>query len=173
MDINKISIMDKYYYLVSQLPYLKFREELNFSKEIFIEEAEKWLSKRDFLHLSNVNLNNTQVEDADRGILREFKEFEAMLRRELAVWRRANKNGEEIKTLEIPLSLIKDGNPLEVEINLLQLRWNFIDEKELDHNFDIEFLILYYLKLQILERLFLFDKEKGEEIFNTVSEVDA
>jgi len=68
--------------------------------------------------------------------------------------------------------VIKEGNPLEIEKKLLLLRWNLIEEKQQEHHFDLEFLILYFLKLQILDRLSSFNKEKGQEIFQKISKVD-
>ena len=67
--------------------------------------------------------------------------------------------------------MLKEGNPLDVEKKLLQLRWHFIDELEFGHYSDVDFFILYYLKLQILQRLWQFDKERGKEKFLTYTEM--
>ena len=50
-------------------------------------------------------------------------------------------------------------------------RWDFLEEKECDYHFDIAALSLYYLRLQMLERLASFDKEKGRETFGGLCEV--
>ena len=63
-------------------------------------------------------------------------------------------------------------DPLEIEKEILLLRWNFLEDQEMGHFFDLSFLIIYYLKLQILERLFSFDKERGKERFENYSLVE-
>ncbi len=50
-----------------------------------------------------------------------------------------------------------------MEQHLAQRRWEFIDEAEFRYHFDLHRLILYYLKLKILERLASFEKDKGQE----------
>ena len=66
------------------------------------------------------------------------------------------------------MALLKEGNPLEIEKKLLLHRWELIEEKEKTHYFDLGFLILYYIKLQILRRLSLFDKEEGRQVFEGI-----
>ncbi|MBU2250847.1 MAG: DUF2764 domain-containing protein, partial [Candidatus Omnitrophica bacterium] len=65
--------------------------------------------------------------------------------------------------------VVDNSSPLEAERKLLLLRWNFIQEQESGHHFDLTWLILYFLKLQILERLFSFDKDKGLVLFDQLS----
>ena len=60
----------------------------------------------------------------------------------------------------------------EVEKKLLEWRWNFIEELSTYHYFDLEFLVLYLLKLQILEKLSLFDKERGLEKFKKTISIE-
>ena len=164
--------MDKYYYFVSQLPVLFFDKESYMTSEYFLQEAEKWLSTKDLEILSRVDMNDFSLDGKYSQVLLEYKEFEFSLRNDLALWRKAQRMGQEYKTLSFPVSVVKEGNPLDVEKKLLHLRWNFIEEKELEHHFDLELLILYFLKLQILERLFSFNKEKGLETYQKLCKVD-
>ncbi|OQX85433.1 MAG: hypothetical protein B6D55_07450 [Candidatus Omnitrophica bacterium 4484_70.2] len=94
------------------------------------------------------------------------------LRQKLASLRKALKKGQDYSLPEILKSLGKEDTPLEIEKYLLQLRWRFIEEKEVGHYFDLSFLILYFLKIQILERLFTFNKEKGKVKFNLLCKVN-
>ena len=52
------------------------------------------------------------------------------------------------------------------------MRWDYLADKELSFLFDINSLILYFLKLQILERIDSFDKDKGERFFYNICEVN-
>ncbi len=162
--------MDKYYYFVAQLPFLTFNEPSSIDKEQFLAEAKKWLSNKDFSILSPVSINDFYSQDQDPVVLKTYKDFELTLREALASLRKLNTN-QELK-LSVDLSLnLAEGNPLEVEVKLLSLRWQFIENLESGHIFDLEALILYFLKLQILKRLFTFNKEAGTAVFDKLSEV--
>lgn len=163
--------MDKYYYMVSQLPLLYMERPSPMSIKEFMGEARKWLNPRDYAALARIDLFDTSVDEDGPRLWREYKRFEFDFRSDLSLWRKAHREGEEYKPESFPLSLVREGNPLEVEKKLLEHRWNFLEEKETEHHFDLEFLILYYLKLQILRRLSLFDSEKGMAAFQEISRV--
>ena len=165
--------MDKYYYLTASLPLLKFTEAPLITREDFIAEAEKWLSGEDFFILSKVDINNFLQDYKYTPLLKEYKEFEYSTREELALFRTARRQNIEYKMRKDLSGIIQeDINPLEIERKLLLLRWNFLEEQEIGHFFDLDFLIIYYLKLQILERLASFNKEKGKERFEIFSKVE-
>ncbi|MFC1592767.1 DUF2764 family protein [Candidatus Omnitrophota bacterium] len=158
--------MDRYYYLISSLPLLKFSEKPAISKEDFLVESEKWLSAGDFVVLSALGIGHFINHKKDTPVLRQWKEFEYSIRSQLAVFRTARKKNQEYKIEKAINEIIQAGNnPLEIERGLLFLRWGFLEDQEIGHFFDLDFLIIYCLKLQILERLFTFDKEKGKQIF--------
>ena len=164
--------MDKYYYIIAQLPTLYFDRESFLTIEIFLREAKKWMRSGEYRYLSNIDLFDTSPDKRDPRMWREFKKRETRFRDELAQWRRSRREGKEIKKTAFPVSLIRDGNPLDIEKKLLKYRWEYIEELEKVHHFDLEFLILYFLKLQILRRLALFEKEKGEERYRNVVTTD-
>lgn len=143
-------------------------------------EAKKWLKDKDFLMLSQVNINIFQPHSKDIKVLRDYKDFEQSLRRKIASFRISKGggiSGVEGKAspelnFESGLNLnLSEGTPLEIEIRLLRVRWQFIGGLEGGHIFDLEAFILYFLKLQILERLLNFNKEKGAIIFDEVSAI--
>lgn len=162
--------MDKYYYFVAQLPFLIFNKKGYPDREYFLAEAKKWLSDKDFLLLSRVSLNDFYPGDKDNNIVTVYKDFELSLREKVACFRRDKANREFMLSGEFSLNL-GEGTPLEIEKRLLRLRWQFIESLETGHAFDLEALILYFLKLQILERLFIFNKEEGTAIFDKLCEV--
>lgn len=164
--------MDKYYYFVAQLPMLFFGRETNMSIDYFLAEAEKWLTPRDFKSLSETDINDFSLTGKFPATLANYKKFESTLRQDIFSWREAKLRDQEYKPVSMPVSVIKEGNPLEIEIKLMKLKWDFIEEMEREHHFDLGFIILYYLKLQILRRLFTFNKEKGLEKFQKLYEVN-
>ena len=163
--------MDKYIYFAAQLPLLVFDKEPAVTIDGFLTEGRKWLSDADYALLSAVSINSTEPTENDPAALREFKLYEKMLRDELVLYRQSLKTRQEHKPRLFAATVLKEGNPLDVEKKLLRLRWQLLSELEFGHYSDIEFLILYYLKLQILQRLQQFDKEKGKEKFLTYTEL--
>lgn len=163
--------MDKYYYLVSQLPMLFFDKEPAISYENFMAEAEKWLSPKDFALVSTLDMAEMAAKRVDPAVLKAYKEAEQEIRNDLVAWRREKKSGREHKPAAFPASAVKDGNPLQVEKNLLKLRWDLLSEMESGHHFDLESIVLYRLKLQILQRLAQFNKERGMEKYQSLYKV--
>ena len=162
--------MDKYYYLVATLPFLKFNEKTYLNRKSFLEEASKWLTPRDFDILCKVDLDDFYSKREDCVIVKEYKGFEKILREEIAAIR---KKQEKETTRELIKGQLLEGSPLDIEKKLLRFRWDFIEEKEQDNYFNLEFLVMYFLKLQILERLFTFDKDKGTAAFDVLSEISS
>ena len=157
--------MSEHYYLVTQLPPLAFNRKTYLTTQRFLEEAEKWLSDEELRVLGQARLDNFSQDVGVPG-LKEYCLFEKNLRASLALFRK------EGKALESDLAHAVAANPLQAEINLLLLRWKFIENLESGHYFDLRFLICYYLKLQIVERLQKFNKEQGINKFDQVCEVN-
>lgn len=134
-------------------------------------EAEKWMSIKDFAFICRMNIDDFSDKRAGPEALIEYRNFEKSLREELILFRRTPEKEAGHKRTGILSYSLLEGSPLEVEKRLLFLRWEFIEEKEQGHYFDLEALGLYFLKLQILERMFIFDKEKGTVIFDSLCEV--
>ncbi len=164
--------MDKYYYLIAQLPMLFFGRETSMSGDYFLAEAKKWLSAKDFRVLSLVDINDFSLGKKFPATLANYKRFESSLRNDIFNWRLAKQHDQDYKPVSFSMSVLKEGNPLDIELKLMKLKWDFIDEMEREHHFDLGFIILYYLKLQILRRLFTFNKEKGLEKFQKLYEVN-
>ena len=137
------------------------------SEEDFLEEAEKWMTSTDYTRLSETLANRYKAENMS-GMYNDFLIFENELRTELAEYRRAAKEGYEYKFLHLPVQLIKDGNPLDIELKLMKYRWDWLEEREFGHYSDLDFFVLYYLKLQLLQRVASFKRELGEEAFENL-----
>ena len=59
-------------------------------------------------------------------------------------------------------------SPLQAEEALNLARWGYLDQLEAGHYFDIDKLVVYVLRLQLLERKARFDEQKGREMFDLV-----
>lgn len=129
---------------------LEFGMKPPFSHEEFLERCRGQLSARDI------------------GIVREtgsraWKMFERTLRNELARNRaiRMHKDPQQHVREDIrfdpfiaPFShwAVSQDSPLDAELYLDRVRWEKLDELAVGHYFDIEILVIYSLKLKILER---------------------
>jgi len=160
--------MDKYYYLIAQLPMLFFDLDPGITTQSFLEEAGKWMSPSDFSLLKKTHLSDTAIREPMTQLVRNYRAFEKQLLEDLVQLRKARRNHQEYKP-SFPSALVKEGNPLEVEKKLLHHRWMFLEELSVGHHFDLDCLSAYCLQLQILHRLSLFNKEKGLIIFQTLS----
>lgn len=170
--------MDKFYYIVAQLPSLVFDMDLPISRKDFLAETKKWMSKRDYLALSVVDLetiawSKERVNRLDRSqVLRRFKAAEIRLRSALAEWRKSRIEGRQGRPADEIADLLEEGNPLQIEKKLLLRKWETLDELEKDHDFDLDFLIIYLLRLQILEKSARFVADEGMRIFMDVLGMD-
>jgi hypothetical protein len=169
--IKKIKMPNKYYYLVSSLAYLEFEKTSPVTKSEFLSECKKWLDSNEFKKLTGISINNIEIRPEDAAILKDWKVFDRALREELGEIRKMRKKSMHEKIPSDLMDVFDEPTPLLMERTLEKKRWNFIEEKEFGYHFDINTLILYFLKLQILERLARFDEEKGRARFERVSEV--
>jgi len=161
---------DKYYYLVASLPYLRFGRTAPTSSEEFLSECGKWLSPEDMKEMRLARLARYSSSGEEKGVLNEWKAFDRALREAVAAIRSGEKaSGERIQ--ETAKAIMDQETPLLREKLFEETRWDFLDGKEASYFFDVNRLVIYYLKLQILERLDIFDKDKGEKIFYDACEV--
>ncbi|MDD3296290.1 MAG: DUF2764 family protein [Candidatus Omnitrophica bacterium] len=160
--------MDKHYYFIAQLPTLIFGQAPQIDRQYFLSEAEKWLSNKDFIFISQIHISDCEPSLRDNIYLRKYKEFELDLRQALVSFRKKIQDYRLRGQLNEALS---GSSPLEIEKKLLKLRWDFVDNLQTDNNFNLGYLTYYFLKLQILEKFFVFNKEKGRENFNSLCEV--
>jgi hypothetical protein len=162
---------NNYYYLVASLPHLRFGDSPPIAAAGFLEECAKWLSAPDFEKLSRVKMGELSVRAGDPALIKEWKAFYRNLREEIAGVRRSRKESAHEKYPPEIKSIFDEPNPLLMEKKFEEKKWFFLEEKESEHHFDLEVLIIYFLKLQILERVETFDAEKGKALFEGLSEV--
>jgi hypothetical protein len=157
-------------YFIAQLPMYAFEAEVKdlMSKETFFALAAENLSRGDVAQLSKVDIATYAQKGLRNPMMKAYARFERALREELAEVRRSRKGEFEYKPTLFPAALLKDGNPLEIETRLLKFRWDKIDEMEFGHHFDLDIIIAFYLKLQLLYRKASFVRERGWEAFTRI-----
>lgn len=152
-----------YTYLIASLPMLHFNGRAPFGFEKFLKNCLTFIPEQDFEILKTASIDGEYVFKNIHSILREFQEFDTDLRNELAKIRASHKHEDASKYLrreryiEPPIAHLamnahRSPSPLEGERILDEARWQKLEELSFGHYFDLEFLLIYALKLLILER---------------------
>ena len=173
--------MGQYYYTVSSLPMLKYDEPEGMKYEDYLEDCHKWLKPMEWDILRS-SLINPETEREFPGIAEDYRKWEISLRNEL-IGLRSSALGLEGEAYKVPgealadtaalaTAAFKEESPMVAEDILNRGRWEYIENLKTGHFFDLEFLVLYSLQLQILERKRCFDEEIGysryQEIYNNI-----
>lgn len=180
--------MSPYYYVASTLPLLSFDEERPPSSTEFLDMCRDRLEPEDFSLLeraaltpngdpSAVDLEFETLLDGPH-VVAAWLSWESRLRDELIRLRAPKLDVDGGRHLsgaayttgvyEIAREAVVAASPLEGEEILDRARWRYLDELEVGHFFDVAKLIIYYLKVQILERRSLFDRKHGEQRFGAL-----
>ena len=111
--------------------------------------------------------------------LKQWSNFELALRNELVRARAGRKKIEPLKFLRLPdspqaeishvaMAAYRSTSILEAEKILDQARWNFLDTLSFGHYFNFDCLLIYGLKLKILERWDRIQEANKEHLLNAV-----
>jgi len=172
--------MPAYYtYLISSLPMLNFSAKLPFSLEDFFNKCKNLIPDQELEILRNLcNQNSYSLGVCKVDSLKEWVNFEVALRNELVRARASRKKIEPLKFLRLPDSAqawishiamlaYRSTLILEAEKILDQARWNFLEDLSQGHYFDFDYLLIYGLKLKILERWEAIQTADKEDLLNS------
>jgi hypothetical protein len=172
--------LDKYYYLISSLPLLFFDTEKFPQREEFLEQCRMSMNPVEFDILESCSIELTNADDGLPQVLKDWYSWEASMRNELALLRSKKLNFSEEYFVKSSVSdnLIRESakkafdekSPLNAEIILDKARWDYLSDNELGHYFDLTFIIIYYLKIQLLQRQADFITEKGITEFSRIKD---
>lgn len=140
---------------------LHFAGKPPFSFEKFLSKCQDFIPQRDLRALENLHAEDLSQQKSKT--IQKLLGFEISLKNELVKLRAARKKVAPEKYLKpngyagisiyrIAVAAQRNPSPLEAERILDQARWNFLDELAIGHYFDLDFLIIYALKLLILGR---------------------
>lgn len=174
---------EQYYYVIASLPVLSLNEKTPISKDDFLSVCNRYLKTDDFEMLRLIDLFKIKHDKTRLDIVSRFFRWESGVRNEL-VKLRADRLGLDSSNFTkgdisdhsigyIAEEAFNADSPLVSEEILNKARWKYLDELEFGHYFDIEILAVFFIKLQILERISLFDAVKGQEKLNAVVTQDA
>lgn len=152
-----------YTYLISSLPMLHFNARAPFSFEKFLKTCEPFIPQLDLKILKSAAVDGEYNYENAHPFLKEWYNFDTDLRNELVKVRAAHKHLDVSKYLRhdryvtppiahLAMNAHRSPSPLEAERMLDSARWEKLEELCFGHYFDLEFLLIYGLKLLILER---------------------
>ena len=168
-----------YYYFVASLPTLDFGLKPLWSLPEFLNQCRQYLSVRDFQMIQKAVFGES-LEKPQRPlkniVWNSWTRFNQALRNELAWFRalRADKDPalylrgqrpDDPMFGDVVAQAKQAPDPLAAERVLDRFRWQHLDELIFGHYFDVEVLMIYAFKLQILERYQTIASERGQEIF--------
>ncbi|MBI9100886.1 MAG: DUF2764 family protein [Spirochaetales bacterium] len=177
--------MSQYYFLVSSLPYLLSGGQAEITIKDFLSDCKSNMTAEEYVILEACKLypafkTGDDAEVISHPVLNRWKSWETTLRNELVKLRASTlktdgdvflrEGGNEAGLFEAAREAVNLSDPGEAESRIDKLRWSFLDEIETGHYFDLEKLLIYYLKLQILKRQESFTPEKGNEAYRKVYE---
>jgi len=159
---------------------LQFFAKVPFSLEIFFNKCKNLIPDKEFEILrSACGTNNFFLDIQNNNSLKQWASFEIALRNELVHARASRKKIDPLKFLHLPdapqaqishvaMAAYRSTSIWEAEKMLDQARWNFLEDLSLGHYFDFDYLLIYGLKLRILERWDKIQKADKEYLLNRV-----
>lgn len=168
--------MPAYYaYLISSLPMLTFGSKPPFSFEDFIRKCRTLIPDEEVEVIRGISSQDVfLLKETSSEVLNKWRDFDIALRNELIRVRAARKKVDPLKYLRhdeyfepqiVHIASVSLRNPsiLEAEKALDLERWRLLEEQSFGRYFDFDVLLIYALKLLILERwmkIGLADKER-------------
>ncbi len=169
---------EQYYYVISSLPYLSLNDELPIRKNDFLSVCKESLKTTDFEILRSIDLLEADQDKVPLGVIRSFYSWEREVRNALVKLRAERLGLDSADFIRGDVSEHLIGHfaeevfnvvsPLMAENILNKARWKYLDELEFGHYFNLEILVIFFIKLQILERISSFDADQGRERLNAI-----
>ncbi len=177
--------MAHYYYTIATLPFFSYDAAPAVSVDDFLSLAKESMTSSAYTELScaRLDISDQEVKSLP-SFIKPWYRFELSLRNAL-VRMRASRLGkdsgqflregeEETGIEEIIREVSSQSTPLLAEDVLNRARWSKLDELEVGHYFDLQRMMILYLKVQLLERKHCFREESGttefEEIYANIRE---
>ena len=167
----------EFIYFAGSLPMRVFGEKAPMSVAAFDEDADRLLPAAAAGALKNVTLFREELSGLPAAA-KKFYDWETALRNSaLEVRKKYRSDAGDFKRnnpdfySEIAPALTQAANTadlLEAEKILDRLRWNQLDNLAAGHYFDLDFLAIYRIKLQILAKYIDRTVEKGNQALEDI-----
>lgn len=162
---------------------LFFDGKPSMSAASFLEDARRFLVCEDFELMRGLLTEEDPAPESGNALRDALARFDRGFRNEL-VWHRAHRlNKDPLAFLRGERALepfwteqihqaLKTENLLDAQDALDKIRWQFLEDLERGHFFDLETLLVYGLKLKILERRQQYRSPQGKEVFRELRNME-
>lgn len=166
-----------YYYFAASLPMIDWNGKPPMTVEEFSSASHRLLSKEDYTLMEHL-LNDEHLDiETDNAVARSWIQFDRNFRNEAASFRAQRAHKDPVKSIrgtrendpwlrEVVHEAAKMSDLLEAETLLDRTRWQHLDDLARGHDYDLEFLICYGLKLKIHQRHQEYRSSKGHDVFD-------
>lgn len=164
-----------YYYFIASLSLLFVDGKMPTTVEAFHEDCRRLLTKKDYALMQRLwVLDEDDFSGTGNRVLDAWLFFDRGFRNELA-WHRAGRlNKDPLKYLRGPrvmdplyaeevTRIFKMEDLWAAEKALNKMKWRFLEDLATGHYFDIEFLLIYALRLKMLERFQEYGSPAGRD----------
>lgn len=158
--------MSNLVYLMSSLPSLTFGQEPPIPMREFLCDAKDQLSEKHFKMLEAVDMQRPNKKNNNSGPKR-IAEVMDEFSHDLSEIRKAKTLKRQPRFKQFPKTVLPE-DPLEREKRIMQYQWEELESIESGKTFTLTEVVIYKLKLQILHRMYSFNRERGIEVFKSV-----
>jgi hypothetical protein len=180
--VDKKTDNKSYYYLIAQLPWLKYGDPVPYTPNEFLEQCETVLTKTDFEILQYCTLDMAVLDAAPHTnchLLNTWIARERTLRYNLSQLRSARlKRSRKEDQMEVPHdspraeaaanAAFAMNNPLQAELMMDKGRWETVEALQSSDIFSIDTIFAHLLKLRLMQRRILFNAVEGQVEFDAL-----
>lgn len=173
-----------YFYFAASLPMIvNIDSECPCSTEDYLGRCEQLLTGEDFADLHQVLLEDGSLVVSADPMVQKIADANRDFRNALVWFRAARAGHDPLDYLrgdrfndpfwaDIVNRALKFSNLMEGKRLIDQTRWQALDDLIMGHHFDLSFLIVYGLKLRLLERYQEIHTDKGAKLFDELRAKD-
>ena len=160
-----------YYYLVASLPVLKSDGNVRMTSKIFLELCTEHVRFHDLEIIKRAIIDDF-ADAIPSTVFEKWQAWDRDIRNQLVLLRSQRLEldsalflrGDKDSIIISPdvRKIFEASSPIAAENLLYTLRWRFLSQLEIGHYFDCNTLIIYYLKIQLIEKRQRLTQENGE-----------
>ena len=168
-----------YYYFSASLPMIEWEGKLPMSSDEFLLDCERLLADADYTVIQRVIGENDTIEETGNKTADSWNQFSRNFRNEMAWFRAKRLNKDPLGSIrgsmetdpflrQILHEAAKIPNLLEAQKMLDRASWQFLNDLEKGHYYDFDYIIIYGLKLKIMQRHQEYHSPNGRAIFDEI-----
>lgn len=167
-----------YFYFAATLPMITWDSRPPMTGEDFLSECRRLMNEQDYMIVNRIVCEEADLESPTGNYTADaWIHFNHHFRNELAFFRAQRAGKDPIKYIrgskshepqirEVVHQASKMPNLMEAQRLLDKFCWDFLTDLEAQHYYDLESILVYGLKLKILERHQEYNSPKGRSVLD-------